>query len=54
MPELLEEVRVKVPGVQNVVGPLGVTTGTGGVGLTVTTIAFETAEVHPDAMMVVV
>ncbi len=44
LPVALLEVKITLSGVQNVVGPLAVTVGPAGVGLTVTVIAFEGAE----------
>jgi xanthosine utilization system XapX-like protein len=43
----LLDVRVTLPPVQNVVGPLGVIVGVAGIGLTVTVVIAEAALEHP-------
>ena len=52
VPVVAEELSTTLPPAQKVVGPPGVITGTAGVGFTVTTTVFETAEVHPAAITV--
>ena len=44
-------VRITLPPAQNVMGPEAEMVGTGGVGVTVTTIGVEVAEVHPAAII---
>jgi hypothetical protein len=46
------EVNVTLPPVQKVNGPLAVIVGIGGIGLTVTDVAADGAEVHPDAFVI--
>jgi hypothetical protein len=49
LPELALERRMTLPPEQNVVEPEVEIVGVGGVGLTVTTVGVETAEVQPSA-----
>ena len=43
-------VKVTLPPTQKLVGPFAVIVGTAGLALTVTTIGFEGAELHPNAL----
>lgn len=52
LPVEAEEVNATLPPVQNVVGPLLVIVGAGGIVLTVTVTGTEAAEVHPPAVAV--
>jgi hypothetical protein len=54
LPVALEDVRLTLPPVQNVVGPPGVMVGVGGSGLTVTTTGAEGAEEQPAVVTVTV
>ena len=47
IPVAAEEVKVTLPPEQNVVGPIAVTVGTGGIGVTVTSVEADVAEVQP-------
>ena len=47
LPLALLEVSVTLPLAQNVVGPLGVIVGVGGIGFTVTLVAADGALAHP-------
>jgi hypothetical protein len=53
-PLALLEVNVTLPPWKNVVGPLGVIVGVGGVGFTVTTVAAEAALLQPPFVTIVV
>jgi hypothetical protein len=50
LPLALLDVNVTLPPEQNVVGPLGVTVGVGGIGFTVTAVDAEGALEHPLAV----
>jgi hypothetical protein len=54
LPLALLDVNVTLPGLQNVVGPSGVTVGVAGVGFTVTVVAEEGGLGQPLAVTVVV